>query len=918
MQRKPSAADIRQAYLDYFLEQGHKVVPSASLVPGGDATLLFTNAGMVQFKDVFLGTDKRDYRRAVNSQKCMRVAGKHNDLDDVGRDDTHHTFFEMLGNWSFGDYYKKEAISWAWQLLTDLWDLPKSKLYATCFKDDIGEIPTDDEAVKYWKAQPGMDPEHVLFFGRKDNFWEMAETGPSGPCSEIHIDLGDSYCDLQSVEGHRCQINGDCQRFLELWNLVFIQYNRVGPEKLEQLPATHVDTGMGFERIVSVLQNVDSNYKTDLFLPALDKIRQLTGDNETQMYSDFTPYRVIADHARAATFLIADGVVPGNMGRNYVCRMIIRRAARFGTKIGLFEPFLSSIADTFITIYGEFYPELVKSRQTIMDNITREEKRFAKTVESGTAVLEGYLRALSAESNGILAGEIAFELYATHGLPLEITKDIARESSTEVEETGFYRAMDEHRKASGAGKEMGKFEGEDVEIYNQIKNKLVNSGKLSSDGVIHDPYGSMQEKGNLLAMVVEGNSVEKGITGDKIAVVIPKTNFYIESGGQVSDTGKIIDIVDSWEIDITGMRKPSPGMVIHLGEVIRGNPRVGDEIIAQVDTQRRMDIRRNHTATHILHEVLHQVIGEHAQQAGSLVAPDKLRFDFNHDKVFSEDELQEIEKRVNQIILADMPVIAVKKKRDQALSEGATALFGEKYGEDVRTIEIPNDKHLDGKSEKFSFELCGGTHMDRTGTIGSFFILSEGSVAAGIRRIEAVTGRAAEEIIRNRVHTVRQLSSLLSSTPDEVTNKTRNILSELRDAHSKISELKSNLVIKQFDSDMNDIIKIKDVPLLISKFNDIEVKTLRILSDRFRQKNQSGVAVLGTVNGDKPLVMAVVTEDLIKRGIKAGELVNYLAKTMAGSGGGRADLAQAGGKDPSKLDAALEQVKGFIESHLDG
>ncbi len=494
MQPDFTGAGIRQTFIDFFVEHGHTFVPSASLVPGGDATLLFTNAGMVQFKDVFLGTDKRPYTRAVNSQKVLRVAGKHNDLDEVGRDDTHHTFFEMLGNWSFGDYYKKEAISMAWQLLTEVWKLPKQNLYATCFKDDKGNIPQDDEAAEAWKEQPGFEPAHVLFFGRKDNFWEMAETGPCGPCSEIHFDCGPDSCNKKEVPGHVCAVNGDCVRFLELWNNVFIQYNRIDEDTLEPLPSRHVDTGMGFERIVSVLQGVDSDYKIDLFKGALDAVRSLTGDSEKKMLADFTPYRVIVDHGRAAAFLIADGVVPGNTGRNYVCRMIIRRAARFGTKLGLHQPFLAKVAEAVITSYGDFYPELVKHQPAILDNLTREEIRFARTLESGTAYLQGMLDELRTSKKKTLDGEKAFELYATYGLPFEITRDIAREQGLEVNEAGFQAAMEQHRLASGGGKAMGKMGGEDAEFYNGLRKDLQREKKLGSEGVKYNPYEGAEEK----------------------------------------------------------------------------------------------------------------------------------------------------------------------------------------------------------------------------------------------------------------------------------------------------------------------------------------------------------------------------------------------------------------------------------------
>jgi alanyl-tRNA synthetase len=919
MQNRPTAAEIRQSFLDYFSEQGHTFVPSASLVPGGDATLLFTNAGMVQFKDVFLGTDDRPYTRAANSQKCMRVAGKHNDLEDVGTDDTHHTFFEMLGNWSFGDYYKKEAIEWAWQLLTEVWKLPKSHLYATCFKDEQGDIPSDEDAAEYWRNQSGMQPEHILFFGRKDNFWEMAETGPCGPCSEIHIDRGENYCDLKNVEGHQCQVNGDCKRFLELWNLVFIQYNRISSTQLNPLPATHVDTGMGFERVVSVLQEVDSNYKTDLFIQALDVIRSLTGDDESQMLANFTPYRVVADHARAAAFLIADGVVPGNTGRNYVCRMIIRRAARYGTKLGLHEPFLASVANAFVNEYGAFFPSLTQYRQNILDNLTREEVRFARTVESGTAVLDSLLEDLRKSNETTLSGDKAFELYATYGLPFEITRDIARENKMDVDESGFRQAMDGHRIASGGGKAIGELGGEDAEMYNQLAQKLIQEGKLGNNGVIYDPYHIVETKGKLLALVEDGHLVEEVFTGASVAIVVPETGFYIESGGQLSDTGWIRDVKGHWEIEIHEMRKPSAGMIIHIGEVLRGQPKIGDDAFVLVDIERRVDIMRNHTATHLLHAELRKIIGNHAQQAGSLVAPEKLRFDFNHGEALTEKQLQQIEKGVNNAILADMPVIATEKTRNQAISEGATALFGEKYGDVVRTIAINSDLEIESgnyEGSKFSYELCGGTHLEHTGNIGTFVITSEGSAASGVRRIEAVTGRISNQIIADRLLDIRKVSKILSSSPGEIVEKIRTMQEDLNEANRKIVELQNSLLLDRFNSLLENIPMERDVPVLKAILEGAEIETLRVMCDKFRQKYASGIAVLGSVINGRPLVIATVTEDIISRGIKAGDLVKYVAEILGGSGGGKPSLAQAGGKDPSKLDAAMDGVTKFIETNL--
>jgi alanyl-tRNA synthetase len=541
---------IRQQFIDYFARHGHSFVPSSSLVPGGDQTLLFTNAGMVQFKDVFLGTDKRPYTRAVNSQKCMRVAGKHNDLDDVGRDDTHHTFFEMLGNWSFGDYYKKEAIAWAWELLTQVWGLAREDLYATCFEDEQGEIPRDDEAANHWRSQPGFNPSHVLFFGRHDNFWEMADTGPCGPCSEIHIDLGPDACNRQAEPGHICRVNGDCTRFLELWNLVFIQYNRLDQSRLEPLPATHVDTGMGFERIVSVLEKKRSNYKTDLLFPLIQVVQQITGQSDVEREANLTPYRVIADHARAAAFLIADGVIPGNTGRNYVCRMIIRRAARFGGKIGLQEPFLARVAEVVVTNYGDFYPELRQNREIILNQLTREEERFQRTVESGMARLEQLLDRLSADGKQALPGDQAFELYATFGLPLEITRDVAREQDLEVDEEGFHAAMETHRVASGGGV-FGELGGEDVEVYRSLVEDLQAQGILGNQGVIYNPYELLEVEAPVLALVQNGESVQAAQSGQQVDVLLPETGFYLEAGGQVSDTGTIVSVNEPrWEIRV--------------------------------------------------------------------------------------------------------------------------------------------------------------------------------------------------------------------------------------------------------------------------------------------------------------------------------------------------------------------------------
>ncbi len=905
-----SGARIRKEFIDFFTARGHTFVPSSSLVPGGDQTLLFTNSGMVQFKDVFLGIDKRPYRRAANSQKCMRVAGKHNDLDDVGRDDTHHTFFEMLGNWSFGDYYKKEASAWAWELLTEVWKIPKERLWATCFRDDQGNIPEDAEAAENWQAQPGMDPSHILFFGRKENFWEMAEIGPCGPCSEIHIDRGPEYCDKKDQPGHVCRVNGGCQRFLELWNLVFIQYNRLSPTELEPLPEKHVDTGMGLERIVSVLQNVSSNYRTDLFWPMMQCVQSLSGHSDAEREANLTPYRVIADHSRAATFLIADGVVPGNVGRNYICRMIIRRAARFGSKIGLREPFLAKVAEVVIDHYGEFYPELERNRKAICDSITREEIRFHKTLETGLTKLENLMESLQEQGQSELAGNLAFDLYATYGLPLEITKDVLSENRFTVDETGFHRAMEEHRLASGAGDAFGELGGEDVDIYRELFEQLTAQNKLDPEGVKHDPYSRLSTQGEVLAIVSDGRPVASAQPGQQVEVILPQTCFYLESGGQVSDTGWIDSLNgNEWQIEVEDVRKPAAGILVHLGKVVKGEPKVGDRAIAAVDRQRRKDIMRNHTATHLLHRHLRRVLGEHARQAGSLVAPDRLRFDFTHPEPLTPEQLQAIQDGVNQDILEDFPLHIEFKPLQKAIEEGAIALFGEKYAEIVRNIKI-------GDREILSNELCGGTHVEHTGEICLFVITSEGSAAAGIRRIEAVTGRKAYELVANRMNILSNLAENLSVPPDKLLPKVQRILEELESSQKQILALKQHAVQQEFEKHWQSRkTQIGSITFLAMHFPEAEAQTLRQIVDLFRQKTpQRGIIVLSSELNQRPQLFVGITDDLVKEGWNAVDLVRYLAEPLGGGGGGRPNLAQAGGKDGAKLPEAMARAEEWIKS----
>ena len=902
---------VRQSFLDFFAERGHTIVPSASLVPGCDSTLLFTNAGMVQFKDVFLGTETRPYTRAVDSQKCLRVSGKHNDLDTVGRDNTHHTFFEMLGNWSFGDYYKPEAIQWSWELLTRVWGLDPSRLYATYFKDDQGDLPTDEEARQVWLAQPGFVASHLIHGGRKDNFWEMAETGPCGPCSEIHYDFGADFCNMQHVPGHVCEVNGDCSRIVEIWNNVFIQYNRTSPTNFQPLPKRHVDTGMGFERIVSIIQGVRGNYDTDLLKPLLDETQRLAGQTDAERAANLTPYRVIADHVRAAAFLIADGVTPGNVGRNYVCRMIIRRAARFARKINLTEPFMAQVARLVVENYQAAYPELRENAELIYETLTAEEKRFAETLDAGFTELRDHVARLKAEGQSQLDGKTAFILYSTLGFPLEITRDILEEDGLTVDEKGFYEAMEAHRLASGKGQAFGNMNGENAEFYAALLSDLQAAGKLPSDGVHYDPYTSFSIETRLAAILRDGALVQSAQVGDEVELILQDSPLYIESGGQVGDTGVVVSSSSpEWEISVTSTRKPVAGLIVQSGIVRRGTPSVESVVLVSVDIAARRATMRNHTGTHLLHTALREVLGDKVHQSGSAVDPERMRFDINFPRPLKNAELLQIEALVNHYIAEEYPVIKRIKTLDEAKADGAMALFGEKYGSEVRTIEIADNRG------RVSYELCGGTHLDNTAEIGSFYITSESSVAAGIRRIEAVTGEKAYSWARERLTLLNEAAAFLESSPFELLSKTTLLENRLKEFDKELELLRAQGAQAEFSKRLQSLQEVAGVPVLSAIIPNADADALRNLTDQFRQQHPSGVVVLGTVSHNKPMLIAAVTPDLIARGIKAGDLIKRAAAVVGGGGGGRPDMAQAGGKDPDKLSEALDQVSAFIRENL--
>ncbi len=914
--KKWTSDEVRQSFLDFFAARGHTIVPSSSLVPVDDPTLLFTNAGMNQFKDVFLGIGTRPYKRAADTQKCLRVSGKHADLEDVGRDTYHHTFFEMLGNWSFGDYYKKEAIAWAWELLTQVWSLPKERLWVTCFEDEKGELPRDDEAAGYWRSETDIDPSHILFFGRKDNFWEMGDTGPCGPCSEIHYDRGPQFCSQKDDPTHVCGVNQDCGRYLELWNLVFIQYNRKEDGTLDPLPAKHVDTGAGLERLVAILQDVDSNYKTDLFTPIMDRVQELLGHTDEEREKHIVGYRVIADHARAVTSLIGDGVLPGNEGRNYVLRMILRRAVRFGRKIGFTRPFMDEMAKVVIERMSHVFPELEKRREFILTTIRQEELRFLKTLDAGLARLEEVIAAVKERGEKIIPGRDAFRLYDSMGIPMEIIRDVAEEHGLTVDEAGFHIALEEQRARARAAEMFEEIDEESLRVYRDLLEILQKKGLLGPEGVLHNPYEATELETTVAAILRDGKPIQAASIGDKVEVVLPETCFYVESGGQVSDTGHIAAFASEeaeepiWEIRVDDMRRPVPGLIVHIGEVTLGTPRVGDRAWALADYERRMDIARNHTATHLLHNELRYVLGEHVQQAGSLVAPDRLRFDFTHGAMLTQDEIDRVVRGVNEAILANYPVTWEYKPYREALSEGVIALFGEKYGDVVRVLRIG------WPDEPFSHELCGGTHVDETGEIGFFYIISEQGIGAGLRRIEAVTGRGAVDWVQKRLRSLESISAHLLCSPEEVSRKVLELQDELQTARKEIARLQRQLARHQLENLLDQVQEIAGVPMLVARVNVPDMETLREMTDWYRERIRSGVVVLGTVLEGRPAFVVAVTQDLTRQGVDAVKLVRGIAQVVGGGGGGRPTLAQAGGKDARRLDEALRRAPQLLQETL--
>ena len=868
-----SVADIRKIFLDFFESKGHTVVASSPLVPGNDPTLMFTNSGMVQFKDVFLGSDKRSYVRAASVQACLRAGGKHNDLENVGYTARHHTFFEMLGNWSFGDYFKRESLKWGWELLTQVYGLPAEKLLVTVYKDD-------DEAYDIWTKEIGLPADRVIRIGdnkgRKyasDNFWMMADTGPCGPCSEIFYDHG-----AHIPGGPPGSPGEDGDRFIEIWNHVFMQFDMQADGSLVKLPAPCVDTGMGLERLAAILQHVHSNYEIDIFDALIKAAARETGCVDLANGS----LRVIADHIRATAFLVSDGVNPSNEGRGYVQRRIIRRAIRHGYKLGKKTPFFHKLVPDLATLMGDAYPNLAAQAPRISEVLRLEEERFFETLEVGMQILDAAL----ADGVQVLPGEVAFKLHDTFGFPLDLSADVCRERGVTVDEAGFHAAME---KQKAQGRAAGKF-------------KMDKGLDYSGDGNDFVGYDSLTQQSRVLALYVDGAPVTVLKAGQAGVVVLGETPFYSESGGQVGDTGAIFG--DRALFEVLDTQKIKADVFGHHGTLSSGTIELGDAVTAHVDAARRSATQRNHSATHLMHKALREVLGEHVQQKGSLVTPERTRFDFAHNAPLDDDQIREIEARVNAEILVNDATQARVMDIEAAQATGAMMLFGEKYGETVRVMDI-------GESR----ELCGGTHVQRSGDIGLFKVVAESGVASGVRRIEAVTGQNALLYLQQLESTVTQVAGALKAPVPEVSQRLHSVLDQVKKLEREIAALKGKLASSQGDELLAQAVEVRGVKVLAAKLEGADVKTLRETMDKLKDKLKTAVIVLGVVDGDKVQIAAGVTSDSVAK-VKAGELVNFVAAQLGGKGGGKPDLAMAGGTEPAKLGGALASVLPWVSAKL--
>jgi alanyl-tRNA synthetase len=877
--------EIRQSFLQFFADHGHTVVPSSSLVPRDDPSLLFTNAGMVQFKDVFLGREKRSYTRAASAQKCMRAGGKHNDLENVGRTARHHTFFEMLGNFSFGDYFKIDAIAYAWSFITQTLGLSREQLYVSVYQDD-------DEAFEIWRTHVGVPAERIFRFGEKDNFWAMGDTGPCGPCSEIFYDHGPEL----SCGRDSCTVGCDCDRYVEIWNLVFMQFERDLSGRLTALPRPSIDTGMGLERITAVLQGVHSNYDTDLLRPIIRFVEELIGKPYGADEAHDVSMRVIADHARATSFLLSDGVLPSNEGRGYVLRRIIRRAARHGKMLGFADPFFYKVLRAVADALGGAYAELQASRQFAANMALHEEERFAYTLETGIRVMARVSAEAQQRGEEQIPGEEVFKLYDTYGFPLDLAEEIVRDQGLGLDMTGFERAMDRQREMARAA-----WKGSGEEAINPLYPALAS--RLGSTRFLG--YDTLDAQGRVLAILKHDQVVEAAEEGSEVEIVVDQTPFYAEGGGQVGDTGLLVNPQVILEVKDT--KRPLDDLIVHRVLVKRGRVRVQDVVHARVESQRRQAIALNHTGTHILHATLKQVLGDHVKQAGSLVAPDRLRFDFTHVGRLADREIYRVESLVNERIREDRPVEVVHSALHDALNMGAVALFGEKYGDDVRVVKIGD----------FSLELCGGTHLRSTGEIGLLKVTQVSGVAAGVRRIEALTGEAAFEHVRREEATLNELREILKAQAFEEPARVQRLIEQVRELEREIDTLKRQLASTRTQDVLSGVTEVNGVKVLTLHEGSMDQKDLRALVDIAKERLRSGVVVAATVLDEKVAIVTGVTLDLTHR-VHAGQLARAVAALVDGSGGGRADLAQAGGRSPEKLLEALAKVPALVEVQLQG
>jgi len=875
--------EIRKRFLDYFKGHGHRIVDSASLIPRDDPSLLFTNAGMVQFKGAFLGEEKMGYSRATTSQKCVRAGGKHNDLENVGYTPRHHTFFEMLGNFSFGDYFKEEAIEWGWELLTEGYNLPAEQLHVSVYKDD-------DEAYRIWEEKIGIPSDRIVRLGEKDNFWAMGDTGPCGPCSEIHIDQGPSLgCGRPG-----CAPGCDCDRYLELWNLVFTQFDRDQEGKLTPLPKPNIDTGMGLERITAVVQGVTSNYDTDLFRDIISRVEEISqkryGDDERQDVA----FRVISDHARSVSFLIGDGIIPSNEGRGYVLRRIIRRAIRYGQALDLREVFLQSICAKVIEIMGQDYKELVQAESLIEGVVDNEERRFADTLIYSMKVLNEEIRNLKAKGADTIPGEVAFRLYDTYGLSVDMVEDVARDEAMAVDMDGYHRSMSKQRQLS---QESWKGSGEE-KIPEAFRGLLAQGLATHFLG-----YESVEAETEVISLIVGGEEADSvDVGGGEAEIVLDQTPFYAESGGQVGDTGWLFN-GDS-RFRVTHTLKHGPNLIVHKGNIETGTIMVGDTLKAQVKREKRGATANNHTATHLLHAALREILGDHVKQAGSLVSPDRLRFDFSHFTQVSQENLTEIEQLVNRYIRDNIAVQTLVMSKEEAMKTGAMAIFEERYGDMVRLVQI---------GDGVSMELCGGTHTKRTGDIGLFRILNESAVAANVRRIEALTGEVALRYTLERDNGLKISASLLKTGPDKVGKRIERLLKELKEKERELESLKAKLLTKKSEDVLTGIREINGVKVIAREFEAGSPKDLRESGDRIKDKLGSGIVLLGAGIEGKAMLTCIVTKDL-RGNFHAGEIIRELSGIVGGKGGGRPDMAQGGGNQPEKLGEAFEALYALIEN----